>query len=419
MMAFAFLHRTRLPGGHGGVRIQAHLLVRTTAMRIRWPSLVGCLIVARLVPGAALSKDEPAPLQGAVIVVDPGHGGQRYSKSYTGGTRGVNSRLTESELNLRVAVELAELLREKGATVYMTRLGDHRLSREGSSRGDELHARIDFFDHHSPHFFLSVHHNAGGGSRAGGHTALYKSNAKDDTLYKSLAQDVNDALDSGVPGPKNKLIGDYPYHILNQTETPGTISESGFMTNPTFDELSTKPEFPKKEAEAIVKGAIKYWSEHKDTVIALRAKLMKERAEHPRDPKTFTAIDLNPEFRALMKELLAKVAPSGQYAPSQIGTYIENFKKAVVTDPKATFTVKGEFDGERILLTGSTSDSKYHDQLIDVLIAMKLYDISNKIQVSKRDAQPPAAPPAAYRDDLPRSAPTGYVQLKRTCPVTD
>src|SRR6476646_4265986 len=81
------------------------------------------------------------PLAGAVIVVDPGHGGQRYSKSYTGGTRGVTSGLTESELNLKVAFELARMLKERGATVYMTREADHRLSREGSSNVEALHAR--------------------------------------------------------------------------------------------------------------------------------------------------------------------------------------------------------------------------------------------------------------------------------------
>jgi len=47
---------------------------------------VGCLLALGL--GAA--PDETKPLAGAVIVVDPGHGGQRYSKSYTGGTRGVD-----------------------------------------------------------------------------------------------------------------------------------------------------------------------------------------------------------------------------------------------------------------------------------------------------------------------------------------
>jgi N-acetylmuramoyl-L-alanine amidase len=337
--------------------------------------------VAWLVQGSAAPADEPAPLQGAVLVVDPGHGGQRYSKSYTGGTRGVASRLTESELNLRVAVELVQLLKANGATVYLTRDGDHRLSPEGSSNKDELHARIDFFERYNVHFFLSVHHNAGR-ANATGHTALYKHNAPDDTLYEALARDVNDALEGAVPGPKLSLIKG-SYHILRETAIPGTIAESGFMTNPAFDELSTQPGYPKKEAEALCKGAIKYWTDHKDALAALRAKLMKERAENPRDPKTYTAIELNPDFQARMKKLLAQVAPGGKFDPAKAGDYVENFKKAVVTDAQATFTVRGEFDGKLIKLSGSTSDRKYHDQLIDLFVAMRLYNLSNDIQLPK------------------------------------
>src|SRR3954466_8420957 len=108
----------------------------------RRPSLIACLVLAWLAPGRAVAQAQP-PLAGAVIVVDAGHGGQRYSKSYTGGTRGVNSRLTESELNLRVAFELEKLLKDQGATVFMPRVADHRLSPEGSSNAAELHARID------------------------------------------------------------------------------------------------------------------------------------------------------------------------------------------------------------------------------------------------------------------------------------
>jgi N-acetylmuramoyl-L-alanine amidase len=335
-----------------------------------------------LTAGIVAKPAQPGPLAGAIIVVDAGHGGQRYSKSYTGGTRGVVSGLTESELNLRVAFDLEKLLKENGATVHMTRVADHRLSPEGSSNSAELHARIDFFEHYNAHFFLSVHHNAGGGGTATGHTALYKHNAADDTLYESLARDVNDALEGAVPGPKLKLIKG-SYHILRETDIPGTISESGFMTNRAFDDLSTRPEYPKQEAAAITKGAIKYWTEHKSELIALRDKLMKERAAHPRDAKTYTAIDLNPDFRARMKTVLAQVEPSGKYEPAKIGTYIENFKKAFVTEPAATFTVTGEFDGQRIKLRGTTSDRTYHNRLIDMLVAMKLYAISNGIELPK------------------------------------
>src|SRR2546430_4764223 len=115
-------------------------------MSNRWRILllVCLLVIAALGRAMAQGQAGPPPLKGAIIVVDPGHGGQRYSKSYTGGTRGVVSRQTESELNLRVALELQKLLKEQGAAVYLTRAADHRLSPEGSSNKDELHARIDF-----------------------------------------------------------------------------------------------------------------------------------------------------------------------------------------------------------------------------------------------------------------------------------
>jgi hypothetical protein len=55
----------------------------------RWRLAFACLVVSCLAPGTTRSYGETPPLKGVVIVVDPGHGGQRYSKSYTGGTRGV------------------------------------------------------------------------------------------------------------------------------------------------------------------------------------------------------------------------------------------------------------------------------------------------------------------------------------------
>jgi N-acetylmuramoyl-L-alanine amidase len=352
---------------------------------------LSCLLAAGL--GA-----DPAPLAGAVIVVDPGHGGQRYSKSYTAGTRGKPSGLTESELNLRVAFELAKCLREKGATVYMTREGDRRLSREGSDGKAELHARIDFFEHYNVHFFMSVHHNADG-AKASGHSVLYKHNAKDDTLYKAFATDVNDALTGAVPGPKNPLIVK-SIHILRETDIPGELSEAGFMTNPSYDELSNRPDYPPREAAALCKGAIKFWQEHKSELVELRDKLAKERAAHPRNPNTYTATDLNPAYQEHMKKLLAQVAPEGKYDPAKVGEYLENFKKAVVTDPKANFTVTATYDGKRIKLGGETSIRAYHDQLIDMLVAMKLYDISNAVRVVKLDDKPPND---GYVDvDLPR-----------------
>ena len=349
----------------------------------RWLCLAALLVGVAIAPFGTAADDAAKPLDGAVILVDPGHGGQRYSKSYTGGTRGDWSGATESELNLRVGLELAKILEEKGAKVYLTRKADHRLSTEGSHKPkggirSELQARVDFIEHYHPHFWLSVHHNAGGGS---GHTTLYKMNAPDGSLYKQLAADVNDALDEAVPGPKNRMIdrkSTLPYYIESHTEVPGTISEAGFMTDQTFDELSAKPDFPAKEAGAISKGAIKYWTARKKELTTLRKKQVDMDAVYPHDPDTFIAIELNPAYQEKMKKLLAKVEPSRKFDPAKIGPYVESFKSIVIDDPTAIFTVKGEFDGKLMKLTGQAS-KRHNDLLIDMLIAMRLFNISNRI----------------------------------------
>ncbi len=324
----------------------------------------------------AKAAADPLSLAGAVVVVDPGHGGQGYSKNYTGGTKGVSSGRTEGALNLAVGLELAAVLRAKGAAVFLTREADHRLSREGGTRADELNARVDFLDHFNPHFFLSVHHNAGPAA-ATGHTALYKNNAADDTLYEALARDVNAALDGAVPGPTRKLIrGDY--HVLRETAIPGTIAESGFMTNKAFDDLSGRPDFPKAEAAAIADGAVRYWTAHKPALVALRDKLAKERAAHPRDPSTFAAVDLNPAFREKIGTLVDEVDPADKPDPAKVADYVAAFKAA--TKPK-TFDVTAAYDGKKIKLAG-TADKASHDTLLDLLVAMKLYAITNDVRIA-------------------------------------
>ncbi len=335
------------------------------------------LLIAAACAAPGRGADGP-PLAGAVVVVDPGHGGQSYSKSYTGGTRGVASKRTEGELNLQVGLELARVLRRQGATVFLTREADHRLSREGSSSRDELHARVDYFEHHNCHFFLSVHHNAGPATAAG-HTCLYKHNAADNALYEALARDVNDALDGAVPGPKRALIKG-SYHVLRETPIPGTIAESGFMTNPAFDALSTRPEYPEAEAAAIAKGVARYWAARKPALVSLRDRLAKERAAKPRDPDTYTATALNPGHRTRTAALLERVAPGGRYEAAKAGRYVEAFRGTVAAG--GTFTVTAAVAGDRVTLTGAAGRAD-HDRLIDLFVAMKLYRIVNDIRVPK------------------------------------
>ncbi|CAN5337611.1 hypothetical protein BH11PLA2_BH11PLA2_42160 [soil metagenome] len=330
----------------------------------------------------AVAADPAKPLAGAVIVVDPGHGGQSYAKCYTGGSNGVNSKITESELNLRVGLELAKLLEAEGATVFTTRTADHRLSRNGSSSKEELAARVEVFEHHACHFFISVHHNAAT-EKATGHTAIYKHDAKDDTLYEALAREINDSLATALPGPKRKLLKE-SYHLTRETTIPGTITEAGFMTNPEFDAMSIKPDFAKKEATATTAGAVTYWRTHHKALEAQRQEFIKARAESPKDLTICSNINLNPNIQSLMSTYLSKLAPDGKYDAAKVATYLAEFRKlkeVPVTDFKAAYA-----DG-KIKLSGKVTDRKEHDAFIDVLVAMKLLDIVNDCSVPSSTAK--------------------------------
>jgi hypothetical protein len=286
-------------------------------------------------------------------------------------------------LNLRVALVLAQLLREAGAEVHLTREADHRLSREGSSSREELHARIDFLQRHQPHFFVSIHHNAAR-PHITGHTALYKHNADDDTIYEALARTMNQTLVGAVPGPALHLIKGN-YHILRETRIPGTIVEAGFLTNAQFDELANRPEFPQTEATAIRRGAIQFWTEHRTSLTALRTELARQQAEQQPDPQQVTAVALMPDHQTKMAQLLTQVAPTASYDPSEVSEYVQRFLATVVTDPGATVTIAATYADEKIHLSGATSDRSYHDQLIDMLVAMRFYNVVNEIKLPAPD----------------------------------
>ena len=60
----------------------------------------------------------PGPLSGLTILIDPGHGG------YDGGARCRDSGTWEKHINLSVALQTEQALRQQGAQVVMTRRTD-------------------------------------------------------------------------------------------------------------------------------------------------------------------------------------------------------------------------------------------------------------------------------------------------------
>jgi N-acetylmuramoyl-L-alanine amidase len=109
-----------------------------------WLVTTACQSVARVAAGTPIGR--------AHVVLDPGHGGAEPGAVGPGG-------LVEKDLNLTVAREAARLLTEAGATVVLTRDGDHTMT--AAARG--LVARAV-----APALLVSIHHNGGAPPGDGG-----------------------------------------------------------------------------------------------------------------------------------------------------------------------------------------------------------------------------------------------------------
>ncbi|MCR1899497.1 N-acetylmuramoyl-L-alanine amidase [Irregularibacter muris] len=82
------------------------------------------------------------PLQGKIILIDPGHGGK---------DKGIfKQNVQEKDRNLKIALHLEKILKEAGSTVVLTRTEDKYVS---------LGQRLAINNKLHPHFMLSIHGN--------------------------------------------------------------------------------------------------------------------------------------------------------------------------------------------------------------------------------------------------------------------
>ncbi len=205
-------------------------------------------------PISAFSSSSNRPLSGLKICVDPGHGGQYLTKThYTGGTVGVATGQTESDVNLRVSLILREYLKAAGAQVIMTRTTDERCQGDTCKRA-ELDFRTDIANSANADLFISVHHNEGT-NRSTNYTAVFHPKGVSSSI--SLAENISSAVSKYI-GTTNvgAKIGDY--RVLDRARMPGVIVEASFMSNPTEDQRLAQLSYNKMEAKAIATGILNY-----------------------------------------------------------------------------------------------------------------------------------------------------------------
>lgn len=183
-----------------------------------------------------------------IIVVDPGHGGLDE-----GAARG---KYKESEITLQISKKLAAYLSQAGAMVIMLRENDSDLSGDeftgtiGQHKREDMKKRVRKANQAGADLYISIHTNAVPNTVWTGGQTFYKPECDDS---KAVATAVQEELAEALGNTKRKAApGDY--YVLNNSQMPAILIETGFISNPGEAALLADSSYQSKLAYAIFAG---------------------------------------------------------------------------------------------------------------------------------------------------------------------
>lgn len=203
-------------------------------------------------------------LKDVVIVIDPGHVGQ---KDRGGNFKRSKNGLREAEVNLRVSRYLRDFLAAVGAKAILTREEDRDL---GLDDNDDFRARAEIATNARADLFISVHHNAADAENANYTTVFYHNGA--DTSPASQAagryilNGLNDALrlDQHIACALLSDLVQYPgphkpgFAVLRLARVPAVLIESSFYTNEAEERRLRDPLYNRREAYGAFLGLARW-----------------------------------------------------------------------------------------------------------------------------------------------------------------
>ncbi len=231
-----------LPSASAVARI---LLISLVPLLVLPPSLLSADV------GGAQQRTEGAP----VIVLDPGHGGPEVGAVTPEGDLG------EKDVNLRIALRLADLLRADGYRVVLTRETDRAVDPRYTGTGypgvrTDLQARVDVANSAGADLFISIHNNGGPAGESGTevwYSQLRPFGDRNRTLAEAVYAGILASLKSIGYSSFGRGVRDdttfrifrgqaYNIYVLGPgegprshapTEMPGILGESLFMSSPS------------------------------------------------------------------------------------------------------------------------------------------------------------------------------------------
>jgi N-acetylmuramoyl-L-alanine amidase len=206
--------------------------------------VLNLMTIRYLVTGAMQEEIDMSKLQGRHIAVDPGHGGIDDGAAGNG--------VTEKDVNLAIGLKLAQVLKEHGAEITMTRDSDldYYTRGKGGKRNDLL-KRVDIMNRSGAEYFISLHVNSIRGGSFRGAQIFYGGKYPSS---KVLAETMQQFLREFPPGNKRQAKQDMDIIVLNATDIPGVLVEAGFLSNKEDAANLLTERYQQKLAEHIAKA---------------------------------------------------------------------------------------------------------------------------------------------------------------------
>ena len=224
-------------------------------------ALCSCSVVgaaAVLWAGARLSTASvptfaPAEKGAVTWVVDAGHGGE------DGGAVS-ESGVTESRLNLEIALRVNDLLRFAGQRTMLTRSGEEALHTEGETirarKGSDIRNRVALVNEAENAVLVSVHQNSLPSSPVThGAQVFWNRQEGGETLARLVQDSLNAAVNTGRE-KQPRRIADTIYLMKNVT-APAILVECGFLSNAEETALLQEASHQTTLAAAITAGCLR------------------------------------------------------------------------------------------------------------------------------------------------------------------
>ncbi len=231
------------------------VVVKKKSVIIASVLLVAVILVSVLV--ATLVTTGSSAVSGEVfcVVLDAGHGG------IDAGVKGVNSGVTEREINLAVVLETKKLLEEKGVSVVLTRTDDNGLydNTEPGFKKRDFEKRKQIIASSLADCVVSVHCNKFPDPSRRGAQCFFESTSQSSiALATAIQTPLNTLNQREITRSFAPLKGDY--YMLKCSSVPSAIVECGFLSNPEDDALLNTASYVTELATAIADGVLKYKS---------------------------------------------------------------------------------------------------------------------------------------------------------------